>query len=170
MFSTPSMAEEKWIMASPRVEALISKLEKGEQKTNEIFEKLSPDQWDQVVYTSPHKWTWRELLAHFVSAELRLLEVAQNVADGGSGTPEGFSFDDFNAQEVPKFNDYPAPRLMAMLDIERQETIDWVVTLDDNHLDRTGRHPVLGIVNVEAMVNAIYGHQLLHMRDAQSKR
>ena len=157
-------------MASPRVEALISKLEKGEQKTNEIFEKLSPEQWNQVVYTSPHKWTWRELLAHFVSVEGRLLEVAQDVADGGKGTPEGFNFDDFNAEEVERLKDYPVPRLLAMLDLARQETLDWVATLDDVHLDRTGRHPALGIVSVEAMVAAIYGHQLLHMRDAQSKK
>jgi len=145
-------------------------LEKGRQKTSEIFGKLTPEQWTQSVYTTPHKWTWRDLLAHFVSAEGRLLEVAQNVADGGKGTPEGFNFDDFNAEQVASMTEYPVPRLLAMLDLARQETLDWVATLDDTHLDRTGRHPALGIVSVEAMVTAIYGHQLVHVRETQSKK
>jgi hypothetical protein len=157
-------------MTSPRVEALISRLEKGKQKSNEILGKLLPEQWEQTVFAGPPVWAWRDLLAHFVSAEERLLEVAQDVANGGKGTPEGFNFDDFNAQELPRYQDYPFPRLLAMLDIERQETLDWVATLDDTHLDRTGRHPALGIVSVEAMVTAIYGHQLLHMREVQSKK
>ena len=157
-------------MTPPRVEALISRLEKGKEKTNEILGKLSPEQWEQTVFAGPPVWTWRDLLAHFVSAEERLLEVAQNVADGGKGTPEGFNFDDFNAQELPRYKEYPFPRLLALLDIARQETLDWVATLADTHLDRTGRHPALGIVSVEAMVTAIYGHQLLHMREVQSKK
>ena len=40
--------------------------------------------------------------------------------------------------------------------------------LDETDLDRTGRHPVLGEITMEDFVNAIYGHQLLHMRDLQA--
>lgn len=157
-------------MLSPRVQALINRLEKGAQKTNEIFGKLTQEQWNQIVFDDPEQWTWRDLLAHFVSAEERLLEVAQNVAAGGKGAPEGFDFDAFNAEERARLSDYPPARLLAMLDLARQETLDWVATLDDKHLDLTGRHPALGIVSVETMVTAIYGHQLLHMREAQSKK
>jgi hypothetical protein len=28
-----------------------------------------------------------------------------------------------------------------------------------------GRHPALGQISVETMILAIYGHQLMHMRD-----
>ena len=157
-------------MTTPRIQTLIDKLEKGAQKTNEIFGKLTPEQWSQVIFPAPHTWTWQDLLAHFVSTEPRLLEIAQGVASGGEGTPEGYNFDAFNAEELARLRDYPFPRLMAMLDIARQETVDWVASLDDAHLDRVGRHPTLGIVSVEAMITAIYGHQLLHMREAQGKK
>jgi len=156
-------------MLSPRVQTLISKLEKGAQKTNEIFSKLTPEQWNQVIFDEPAKWTWRDLLAHFVSAEEHLLELAQNVAAGGEGSPEDFDFDAFNAQEQERLRDYPPARLLAMLDLARQETLDWVATLNDTHLDYQGRHPALGIVSVETMVTAIYGHQLLHMREVQGQ-
>ena len=157
-------------MLPPRVQALIDRLEKGKQKTNEILGGFSPEQWEQVVYNAPQEWTWRHLLAHFVSAEERLLEIAQNVAAGGKGAPEGFDYDAFNAEESARLQDHPPARLFALLDLARQATLDWVATLDDARLECVGRHPALGIVSVEAMVTAIYGHQLFHMRDAQSKK
>lgn len=156
-------------MLSPRVQALISRLEKGAQKTNEIFGKLTPEQWEQVIFEEPEKWTWRNLLAHFVSAEEHLLELAQNVAAGGEGAPEEFDFDAFNAQEQVRLRDYPPARLLAMLDLARQETLDWVATLDDKRLDYEGRHPALGIVSLETLVMSIYGHQLFHMREVLSQ-
>ena len=156
-------------MVSPRVRALIDRLEKGAQKTNEVSGKLTPDQWEQIVFADPEPWTWRDLLAHFVSAEEHLLELAQNVAAGGAGSSEGFDFDAFNAAERTRLIDYPPARLLALLELARQETLDWVATLDDARLDFVGRHPALGSVSVETMVTAIYGHQLLHMREVQSK-
>jgi len=43
--------------------------------------------------------------------------------------------------------------------------VEWVRTLAEADLDRVGRHPALGMVSLETMLTAIYGHQLLHMRD-----
>lgn len=157
-------------MSSPRVHTLINRLEKGTQKTNEIFSKLTQEQWKAVIFDDPEKWTWRDLLAHFVSAEGRLFELAQNVAVGGEGAPEGFDFDAFNAAERTRLLNYPPAHLLTMLDKARQETLAWVATLNDTQLDYVGRHPALGIVSVETMVTAIYGHQLLHMREIQSKQ
>lgn len=155
-------------MPSPRVQALIDRLEKGKLKTNEIFGKLSPEQWEHVIYDETPAWTWRDLLAHFVSAEERLLHVAANVAAGGEGTPEDFDFDAFNVDELARLRDHSPARLLALLDNARQATLTWVATLDDARLDWMGRHPALGVVSLEAMVTAIYGHQLLHMRELQS--
>ena len=51
------------------------------------------------------------------------------------------------------------------MDQSHQRTIDWARTLSDEQLDKRGMHPALGEVSVEAMLTAIYGHQILHMRD-----
>jgi len=156
-------------MPAPRVEALVARLEKGGRKSHQILSRLSPEEWDTIVYAEPYGWTMRDLLAHFVSAEERLLALAQNVAAGGPGAPEGFDIDAFNAEEHRRLAAQPPLNLLAALGEARQRTLDWVSTLHEAQLDRMGRHPALGLISLEAMITAIYGHQLLHMRDLQAR-
>jgi hypothetical protein len=151
-------------MTEPRAAALVARLEKGRQKTFEIFDGLTPQQWQQVLYKDP-TWQVRQLLAHFVSSEIQLLALAQDVSSGGSGAPTNFDYDRFNAMEQSRLEGLPVMELRSMLDAARQCTIAWVRTLDAVGLDRIGHHPVLGLVNVETLVLSMYGHQLLHMRD-----
>ena len=151
-------------MSSPRLDGLIAKLEKGHLKTREYFDNLTPEQWQLTVYGEPN-WTAHNLLGHFVSAEQNLLELSQNVIAGGSGAPEGISINEFNAQEQDRLRGKSTHELLEALDLSRQRTIDWVRTLRDEQLEKKGRHPALGQINVEAMLTAIYGHQILHMRD-----
>ena len=151
-------------MAEPRIDALVARLEKGRSKTQETLAGLAPEQWQIVLYPEP-PWTVRNLLAHFVSSEERLLELAQDVAAGGAGAPEGFDFDAFNAEETPRLAGQPAEALLTALDAARGRTVAWVRTLSEDQLDLLGRHPALGQITLETMITAIYGHQLLHMRD-----
>ena len=151
-------------MAGTRVEALIARLEKGRIRTHETLAGLSPDQWQTILYPEP-PWTVRDLLAHLVSAEERLLELAQDVAAGGAGVPEGFDFDAFNAEDTLRLADRSPQALLAGLDAARRRTLDWAGSLDEGQLDLLGRHPALGQITLETMITAIYGHQLLHMRD-----
>jgi hypothetical protein len=151
-------------MTNLRAEALADRLEKGRQKTLEVFSGLTPEQWQQPLYAQP-PWQTRSLLAHFVSAERQLLALAQDVAAGGPGAPPELDIDRFNAGEQRRLEGQFPSDLLVLLDQERLQTIAWVRTLDEVRLDRVGRHPVLGQVNVEVMLTAIYGHQLLHMRE-----
>ncbi|HXZ43439.1 MAG TPA: DinB family protein [archaeon] len=156
-------------MASERVESLIGKLEKGGLKTQEILRSLAADQWRRILYDGPPAWNVRDLLAHLVSAEPRLLQIVHDVAAGGPGALPGFDLDAFNAEEQKLLKDTSPEELLSALAKTRQVTLDWVRTLADSQLDRRGRHPALGEVTVEVMITAIYGHQLLHMRDLKSK-
>jgi hypothetical protein len=156
-------------MAPERVESLIAKLEKGGRKTQEILGSLPADEWSRILYDGPPAWNVRDLLAHLVSAEPRLLEIAQDVAAGGPGAPLGFDLDAFNAAEQTRLKDTSPEELLSALAKTRQVTMDWVRTLNDSQLDRRGRHPALGEVTLEVMITAIYGHQLLHMRDLKFK-
>ncbi|HEY76729.1 MAG TPA: DinB family protein [Thermoflexia bacterium] len=150
---------------SERVERLLKRLEKGLNKTLSIFGSLSPAQWDVVLYEEPYPWTVRDLLAHFVAAEEGLLQVAQDIARGGPGAPEGFDYDAYNAAEHQRRAGIPPEQLLKDLEAARRRTIEWVRGLTDADLDRVGRHPALGEINLETFIEAIYGHQLLHMRD-----
>jgi uncharacterized damage-inducible protein DinB len=151
-------------MDQPRIENLLAKLVKGHQKTHEFFCNLSPEQWQLPVYGEPD-WNAQNLLAHFVSAEEHLLELSQNVAGNGPGAPEGFDLNRFNAHEQERLKSQSSQGLVEALEHARQKTIAWAQTLGNEQLDKRGRHPALGIVTVEDLLIAIYGHQILHMRD-----
>ena len=150
---------------SERIEKLLARLQKGGTKTLDIFGSLSPAQRDTILYEVPHPWTVRSLLAHFVSAEEALLRVAQDIAVGGPGAPEGFDYDAFNATEQERLADLSPEQLLADMKAARQQTIEWLIGLQETDLDRVGRHPALGKITLEDFVNTIYGHQLMHMRD-----
>ena len=151
-------------MTQPRAGALAAKLEKGRQKTFEILSALTTQQWQLPLYHEP-TWQVRHLLAHFVSAEEQLLSLARAVAGGGPGAPPDLDIDRFNADEQGRFEGRSPALLLDLLDQARRQTIEWVLTLGPDQLDRIGRHPALGNVNVETMIAAIYAHQLLHMRE-----
>ena len=55
------------------------------------------------------------------------------------------------------------------MEAARQRTLAWARTMEEGKLDLVGQHPALGQVSLESMILAIYGHQLMHMRDLQSK-
>jgi hypothetical protein len=150
---------------SDRIARLLSRLRKGMAKSQEIFESLKPEEWDGVLYDEPYPWSVRDLLAHFVSAEAGLLQLAQDVAAGGPGAPQGFDYDAYNASEQERLAHVPREQLLADLVAARQVTLTWVEELEETALDRTGRHPALGEISVKTVINAIYGHQLMHMRD-----
>lgn len=151
-------------MTQTRADALAVKLEKGRQKTFEIMNGLTPEQWGTPLYHGP-TWQVRHLLAHFVSAERQLLSLAQDVAAGGPGAPEDLDINRNNADEQNRLEGLSPAMLLDLLDQGRRRTIEWVKMLGIDQLDKIGRHPVLGEVNVETMIVAIYGHQLMHMRD-----
>jgi hypothetical protein len=156
-------------MSETRLQALIARLERGQRKTTEAFRGLSPAQWELSIYDDPATWTPRNILAHFLSSERELLRLCQNVADGGPGAPEGFDFDAFNANQQPLYQDLRPAELIDQQEAARAQTLQWLHTLEESQLDRVGRHPALGEISLETMILAIYGHQLLHMRDLQSK-
>ena len=78
---------------------------------------------------------------------------------------KGFDFDTFNAEDTVRLADRSPQALLGSLDAARWRTLDWTGTLDERRLDLVGRHPALGQITLETMITAIYGHQLLHMRD-----
>lgn len=152
---------------SKHVGELIARLRKGDRKMAELLGSLGDDQWKMVLYEGSPTWTVRDMLAHFLSAEEGLLRMAQDIATGGPGAPKGFDYDAYNASEQERLAGIPPRQLLADLAAAREATIRWVAGLDEADLDRVGHHPALGEVTLETLINAIYGHQLMHIRDLQ---
>ena len=156
-------------MTNPRAETLVEKLSRGISKSLEIFEKIEPGQWQQPIFDDPDSWNLKDLVAHFIYSEEHLFRIAQDIASGGAGFPEGIDIDTFNKDEMEKLRHLSIDELLVMLKYVRDATIDWVVELEDSDFDRVGRHPILGASNVETVIYSIYAHQLLHMRETSPK-
>jgi hypothetical protein len=151
-----------------RVDSLVIRLRGGGNKTLETLRSLSGAQWQMVLYEEPYPWTVRDMAAHLLSAEKGLRRVAQNIASGGPGAPQGFDYDAHNAEEQVRLAGIPPKKLLVSLADAREATIAWVSELDEAVLDRMGHHPALGEVTLEALINAFHGHQLMHIRDLKA--
>ena len=148
-----------------RVDALCARLRRGAGRLDRAFSGLTDGQWARVAYPGPPKWTVRDVLAHLLSAEDGLRRVGQEVAAGRPGAPGGLDYNRLNADDQCRLAGVPPGSLLRRLVDSRKTTISWVATLNDEQLDRVGRHPALGEITLETHINAIYGHSLMHLRD-----
>ena len=130
-----------------------------------LFEALTPDRWQTVIYTDGMNWSIKDVLAHQVSAERKFQFYGQDILNGGEGAPEGFIVNEFNNAEVAGLSDRSVAELLADLRSVRQATIDLVNALAESDFTRRGRHPVFGIISMEEMFKLIYRHNMLHARD-----
>jgi hypothetical protein len=144
---------------------LAEKLEAEGAKTLEIFRALLPDQWELTVYTDGSAWTIRQVLAHFVTAEVGILRLIDNIIEGGTGSPENFDINRFNEKEVSAVRDEHPNSLLRKYEQTRRVTIEKVRNLQEEDLVRVGRHPFLGPAPVVDIIKLIYRHNQIHQRD-----
>ncbi|MFN8596216.1 MAG: DinB family protein [Anaerolineae bacterium] len=146
--------------------ALIQKRLRDEgDKLLAVFEALSPEQWQTILYTDGMVWTIKDLLAHQISAEREFQYYGCDILDGGQGAPEGFVINDFNNAAVAQLADRDAATLLADLRATRQTTIDLVASIDADEFALQGRHPFFGQMTIEDMFKLIYRHNMMHLRD-----
>jgi hypothetical protein len=146
-------------------ERLAARLSEDCTKTLAFFHELSPEIWSMTLYTEGSQWTVREVLAHFLSAELSFQRLIANVAAGGSGVPEDFDIDSYNEIEVAGISEFSFEILLDKWVEARSQTAALVKSLNEADLSKEGRHPFLGIVPLEDMVKLVYRHNQIHLRD-----
>jgi hypothetical protein len=156
-------------MTSERILDLTRKLERNKIRVQAAFENIPAEGWNRTVYENPAVWTARDLLAHFASAEKELRMLAENIAAGGAGAPEGFDYNEFNRREQEACRKCAPEELLRMFLEARDANLQWVNNLDEEQLDSKGRHPAMGEVTLEALLTAIHGHILLHLKELKEK-
>lgn len=152
---------------SPRQELIIKRLAEEGQKTAAYFRSLDEDAYTQRVYTTGPNWRVREILAHFVSAEEIFGFYGREILAGGSGAPEDFVLDEFNATQVAGLKDAQPADLIRQFETARAETIALIQSMTDADLEREGRHPWFGKVPLDRMLKLVYRHTMLHERDVR---
>ena len=144
---------------------LAERLRADGERTAAFFAALTGDQWQQVVYTEGAEWKVRDMLAHFVSVEKSILKLFENIRKGGMGASEDFSVDRFNAEQVSKLAEISPSDLLAQYQEARAKMIAWVSGLSESDLQKTGRHPFLGVTTLGEMIKMVYRHNQIHLRD-----
>ena len=70
-------------------ERLAERLLSDGQKSLDFFRRLTPNQWEHIIYTDGAQWQVHQVLAHFVSSEQANLQVIEDIVSGGAGAAPG---------------------------------------------------------------------------------
>ena len=144
---------------------LAEKLKTEGEKLAGFFESLTGDQWTTEVYAEGSTWTVRSILAHLMTAERAFLKLFDDIRQGGPGTSQDFVIDRYNARQQEKTRDSAPAELLEQFGDVRKRMVSWVAGLDDAELERTGRHPFLGVTTLREMIKLVYIHNQTHLRD-----
>ena len=145
--------------------SLSEKLKAEGEKMADFFAELTPEQWQQTVYSEEGQWTARSILAHFVSAEQGFLKIFASIRDGGPGASDDFDIDRFNASQQTKLAEITSAELLARYVVTRAQMVEFTASLNETDLQKTGRHPALGITSLGEMLKMVYLHNTMHLRD-----
>ena len=140
--------------------------EEGGRVVN-FFNHLSIDQWGILIYPQESDWSFHQLLAHFVSAEISRKELIINTCAGGKGAPPDFEIDSFNQREVERLSAQSNEYLLRIFTQERADLIKLISAMSSRDLERVGRDPYLGEVPLLEMIRLTYRHLQIHLREAR---
>ena len=144
---------------------IIRNLKKEGEETVAFFKAFSPAELEVTVYTEEVHWTVRQVLAHFVTIERSMQWLFNNILAGGPGAPEDFDIQRFNRTQPAKLDGLAMEGLIRQFEIVRKDTVVIVEHMEDDDLDRTGRHAFFGNGNLERFIRWAYEHARLHQDD-----
>lgn len=135
------------------------------QRTLAFFRTLTPEQWDITIYTEGSEWAVRDVLAHFVSAESGMTRLVESILSGGAGTPDDFDLNAYNERKVAGLKGVSTEDLLAQFAAMREKSVALTRCLSLEDLDKTGRHPWLGVTTIGEILKMMYRHNQIHQRD-----
>jgi hypothetical protein len=150
-------------------ERLAARLLTERDKNLEFFRAISDGDWTLHVHGDEGNWTVQHILIHITEAEGSVLRLIQHIIKGGGGVPEDFDLDRYNARKVGELVGSAPAELLDTYSKRRQITADYVRALSADQLLVKGRHPFLGIAQIEDIIKLMYRHVQLHQRDIRKK-
>lgn len=144
---------------------LAERLKSEGEKTIEFFRAIPPEKWHTQIYTDGESWTVHQILTHLTQAETSIARLLAQVAAGQGGVPPDFDLDGYNERKVKEMQNLTPEALLLQFAERRANTISFVANLTPADLQKTGRHPFLGVAPLHDMIQLIYRHTQLHQRD-----
>lgn len=149
---------------SERIETLKHEVSTARQYLNAVLDQVG-DRWDTPVYSDGARWNVRQLVVHLSIADHGLNNQIMNIAEGREVIPEDFDLERYNQRSVEKRAEMTVEEARANLDASRKALIEWLDSVDEAKLERTGRHASLRILSVEELVHVVADHDRGHASD-----
>ncbi|MCW1967689.1 MAG: DinB family protein [Anaerolineae bacterium] len=148
-----------------KAETLAQKLSDEGTRTLAFLSNLAPDIWGKRCHGESSDWTVRDVVEHMILSEEGLRSQFRQVSEGGTGAPEGFDIDRFNASRRGKLADLSREQLFERYTFSRSRTADFARSLSDAQLALVGRHPAMGMCALEDMLKMMYLHHTMHVKE-----
>ncbi len=100
-----------------------------------------------------------------MTSERAFVKLFENIRQGGQGAAEDFVIDRYNASQQEKTKNLNPEELLEQYKAMRAQMVEWVSNISDFDLEKTGRHPGLGVTTLREMIKMVYIHNQTHYRD-----
>ena len=150
---------------SERTDFLRKRLAAAQAEMEAVFAQAD-GRWETPVYADGAAWNVRQVAIHLAEAERGLFGQMKSIVETGSSTvPDDFDVDRYNKRSVEKRDTMTGAEALAAQAATRADLMAWVETLTAADLEKTGRHPVIGIIPIDMYIRVIARHQKDHTAD-----
>lgn len=136
-----------------------ARLQYQHQTMHELLHHYSGEQLTQRI--NPEKWSAFENMVHAISYQPTFLHRMQRIQNEDSPF-----FERYTADGDPLFHEYlrlPLPALTTKLHEHRAAINNYISTLDNNTLARTGRHSKYGSLTIPEWTEFFLLHEAHHI-------
>jgi hypothetical protein len=155
------------MMPSERVQQHLDRLEKMRAKLDTILDTVPEHLWDTKLYSDGAQWTLRQLVIHLMISDRGQNSIVKGVVGGKEVIPADYDLERFNKSSVQKQAETSVPDARASLKVTRADLVNWLKDVEDEALDKQGRHATLKVLTVGQMLNVMAMHESAHADDIE---
>lgn len=129
----------------------------------ETLNRLTPEQWETVVFGEGDQWTVGTIVGHLIDSERGMSIHVHKIRKGEETLPAGFDLERWNAGVKQRVGSPTPAELLAGLEAVRARTLQGLASLGEEEWALTGRHPSRGLITIEQYYETIAGHERMHL-------
>ncbi len=151
-----------------RQTALREQLEESRRELLRVLAGLSEAEWETAVYAESTTWQVIDLLRHLTEAESSMTRLMALIRDGGSGVPDDFDLDRWNAGRIKKTLGKSTDDLLADMAQNRASLLAFMDSLAEADWAKKGRHGSGRVMTIEEICAVIADHEATHTADIRA--
>jgi uncharacterized damage-inducible protein DinB len=137
----------------------LSRLHSQPEALDQILSKIQTDKLEKQI--QPGKWSIKENIAHLVRYQKESIHRIHLILKEQEPLLSRYIAEDDD--EFPTVLSLPFNELIVHLKEDRKQFLALLISLTDDHLSRTGIHPVLGRLTLSEWVEFFLLHEAHHM-------